>query len=118
MSLTAPNPEPYRWAGRPVAVTGATGFIGYHLCVALKAAGADVTALARASSNTTRLTAIGVHCQVAPLDEPDSMVNACQGRELLFHLAGAVDFNDDWDLCRRVNVAGTANVLWAAARAS
>jgi dihydroflavonol-4-reductase len=117
MPLPAATPEPFRWAGRRVAVTGATGFIGHHLCVALTAAGADVTALVRAFSDTSRLTALGVRCQVAPLDEPVLIAGACRGREILFHLAGAVDFNDDWDLCRRVNVTGTATVLRAATEA-
>jgi len=117
MPLPAASPEPFRWAGRRAGVTGATGFIGHHLCVALTAAGADVIALVRAFSDTSRLTAMGVRCQVAPLDEPVLLADACRSQEFLFHLAGAVDFNDDWDLCRKVNVAGTANVLRAAARA-
>jgi dihydroflavonol-4-reductase len=117
MPLPAATAEPFRWAGRRVAVTGATGFLGHHLCVALTAAGADVTALVRASSDTSRLTAMGVRCQAAPLDEPGLLADACRGRDLLFHLAGAVDFNNDWDHCRQVNVTGTANVLRAAARA-
>ena len=117
MTATAPIPEPPRWAGRRVAVTGATGFLGHHLSVALTAAGAEVTALVRAFSDTSRLKALGVRCQVAPLDEPVLLAAACRGREIVFHLAGAVDFNNDWDLCRKVNVAGTANVLRAAASA-
>jgi dihydroflavonol-4-reductase len=117
MPLSGPNPEPFRWAGRPVAVTGATGFIGHHLCVALTAAGADVTALVRAHSDTSRLRPLGVRCPVAPLDEPGLLTEACRGRELLFHLAGAVDFNNDWDECRRANVEGTASILRAATRA-
>jgi dihydroflavonol-4-reductase len=116
MPLPAPTDEPFRWAGHRVAVTGATGFIGHHLCVALTAAGADVTALVRASSDTARLETMGVRCQVAPLEDPLLLTEGCRGRELLFHLAGAVDFTDDWDLCRRVNVAGTAIVLRAAAQ--
>ena len=118
MPHPGPNPEPFRWAGRRVAVTGATGFIGHHLCVALTTAGAEVNALVRAFSDTSRLKALGVHCQVAPLDELVLLTEACRGREVLFHLAGAVDFNNDWDQCRRVNVAGTANLLRAAARAT
>lgn len=117
MPLPGPTPEPFRWAGRRVAVTGATGFLGHHVCVALAAAGAEVTALVRAFSDTSRLKPLGVRCQVAPLDEPVLLTEANRGRELLFHLAGAVDFNNDWDQCRRVNVEGTANVLRAAARA-
>jgi dihydroflavonol-4-reductase len=117
MPPPAPNPEPLRWAGRRVAVTGGTGFLGHHLCVALTAAGAEVTALVRVFSDTSRLKTLGVRCQVAPLDEPVLLSEACRGRDLLFHLAGAVDFNNDWDQCRRVNVQGTANVLRAAAGA-
>jgi dihydroflavonol-4-reductase len=117
MPHPGPNTKPLDWAGRRVAVTGATGFIGHHLCVALTAVGADVTALVRASSDTSRLGAMGVRCQVAPLDDPALLAEACRGRDLLFHLAGAVDFNNDWEQCRRVNVTGTANVLRAAAQA-
>jgi dihydroflavonol-4-reductase len=36
---------------------------------------------------------------------------------LLFHLAGAVDFEDNWQRLQQVNVEGTANILWAAQRA-
>jgi dihydroflavonol-4-reductase len=117
MAVTLPITEPNRWAGRRVAVTGATGFLGHHLCVALATAGADVTALVRAFSDTARLKALGVRSPVAPLDEPVLLAEACRGREVVFHLAGAVDFNNDWDLCRKVNVTGTANVLRAAASA-
>jgi dihydroflavonol-4-reductase len=107
----------FRWEGRRVAVTGATGFLGHHLCVALTAVGAEVTALVRAFSDTSRLTPLGIRCQVAPLDEVVLLTEACRGRDLLFHLAGAVDFNNDWAQCRKVNVDGTANVLRAATRA-
>jgi dihydroflavonol-4-reductase len=100
-----------------VAVSGATGFIGHHLCAALTAAGSHVTALVRAFSDTSRLKALGVGCAVAPLDELGLLAEACRGKEVLFHLAGAVDFNNDWDQCRRVNVAGTQNILRAAAAA-
>lgn len=117
MPPSVPSPERFHWAGRRVAITGATGFLGHHLCVALTAAGAEVTALVRAFSDTSRLKAMGVRTQVAPLDEPVLMADACRGRDVLFHLAGAVDFNNDWLHCRKVNVEGTSNVLRASARA-
>src|SRR5918994_193041 len=107
----------FAWSSRPVAVTGATGFLGYHLCVVLTRLGAQVTALVRASSDTSRLAALGVDSRVAPLDDPERMAEACRGKDLLFHLAGAVDFNNDWAECRRVNIYRTKNVLRGAARA-
>jgi dihydroflavonol-4-reductase len=117
MNTAVPSAEPFRWSNRRVAVTGATGFLGHHLCTDLIAAGAEVTALVRAFSDTSRLKSLGVQCQVAPLDELVLLAEACRGQDLLFHLAGAVDFNNDWDHCRKVNVEGTANVLRAAAQA-
>jgi len=114
MSVPAPNPKSASWAGRRVAVSGATGFIGHHTCLALAAAGARVTGLVRSSSDTSRLRSLGIQVQTAPLDEPDLLATALREKDLLFHLAGAVDFNNDWELCRRVNVAGTANILRAA----
>ena len=103
-----------RWEGCRVAVSGATGFLGFHVCQLLVSSGANVTALVRASSDTSRLLAMGVRCAIAPLDEPRLLVDACRESEFLFHLAGAVDFNNDWQLCRKVNVQGTANILKAA----
>jgi dihydroflavonol-4-reductase len=117
MTVPAPIPDAATWAGRPVAVSGATGFVGYHVCVALAAKGARITALVRGSSDTSHLQSLGIDCRVAPLDEPDLLATALREKDLLFHLAGAVDFNNDWDHCRRVNVAGTANILRAACQA-
>src|SRR5262245_1871790 len=116
MPLSSPSPEPLSWAGRRVAVTGATGFFGYHVCADLVARGAELTALVRATSDTSRLNALGIRCQIAALDVPERLTDALRGRDLLFHLAGAVDFNNDWEQCWRVNVEGTANILRAAAR--
>src|SRR5262245_56332817 len=113
----ADTPAAASWAGRRVAVSGATGFVGYQLCMTLSAAGARLTTLVRASSNTTRLCALGAHVAVAPLDDADSMTRALAGHDVLFHLAGAVDFNNDWEHCRRVNVDGTTTILRSAARA-
>jgi dihydroflavonol-4-reductase len=106
------------WHGRPVALTGATGFIGHHTAVLLRRLGAAVTALVRPSSARQRLEHLGVRCVTAPLDDPAALARGCGGADVLVHLAGAVDMGEDWRLCRRVNVEGTANVLEAARRAA
>lgn len=105
------------WQGRRVAVTGATGFIGHHTVDLLRQLGANVTALVRGTSSVARLTEAGVRCVTAPLDDIAALTAGCNGADVLLHIAGAVDFGDDWELCRRVNVDGTRNVLEAARRA-
>jgi dihydroflavonol-4-reductase len=107
----------HSFRGRPVAVTGATGFVGYHLVALLVSFGARVTALTRIGSKIDRLVEIGVACRVAPLEDPGSVTAAVAGTDILFHLASAVDFAGDWDRFRAVNVDGTRAVL-TAARAS
>jgi dihydroflavonol-4-reductase len=102
------------WRDRPVAVTGATGFIGHHLATRLKQLGARVTGLVRAHSRIDRLNSFNIRCIVAPLDQPDAMARGARGADVFFHLAGAVDFGNNAEHCRQVNVDGTANALRAA----
>src|SRR4051812_21106280 len=105
------------WSGRRVAVTGGTGFVGYHLVQYLVSAGATVTALLRATSDRRRLVDCGVQCVTAPLDDAPALTNSCRDCDIVFHAAGAVDFGDDLVRLHDVNVGGTVNVL-AAARAA
>ena len=102
---------------RTVALTGATGFVGWHLAAALRAAGADVVALHREGSDTTRLQRIGVRAALAPLTDVAALTAACRGVDVLIHAAAAVDFGGDWHAIRRVNVEGTRAVVEAARRA-
>jgi dihydroflavonol-4-reductase len=117
MISTVPAAGADCWSGRRVAVTGASGFLGYHLATELVRRGARVTALLRAGSDRSRLSSAGVHCLTAPLDDVDAMTLAADGCELLFHLAGAVDFGGDWPRFQQTNVEGSLSVL-AAARAA
>src|SRR5262249_23375986 len=105
------------WHDRPVAVTGASGFVGYHLALLLRRMGARVTALVRATSARQRLLAAGVTCQTAPLEDVAALTEGCRGAAVVFHVAGAVDFEDHWERLQQINVGGTQNVL-AAARAA
>src|SRR6516165_3797383 len=102
------------WPGRRVALTGATGFIGHRLAMQLTRLGGRVTALVRPSSNRSRLAAAGIPCTTVSLEDSDGLVRAFAGREFVFHLAGAVDFENDWERFLRVNVAGTRQVVAAA----
>jgi dihydroflavonol-4-reductase len=102
------------WAGRRVAVTGATGFLGLHLASQLAKLGARVTALVRSSAKCGRLAAAGIAWAEAALEDPAALAQACRGCEFVFHLAGAVDFEGDWDRFWRVNRDGSRHVAEAA----
>ncbi|VTR94891.1 hopanoid-associated sugar epimerase : Hopanoid-associated sugar epimerase OS=Moorea producens 3L GN=LYNGBM3L_07760 PE=4 SV=1: Epimerase [Gemmata massiliana] len=105
------------WSGRCVALTGATGFVGWHLASTLRAAGADVVALHREGSDTARLQGIGVRTAVASLNDVRALAAGCRGVDVLIHAAAAVDFGGDRQAIQRVNVDGTRAVM-EAARAS
>ena len=103
------------WSGRPVAVLGATGFIGHHVATQLLQLGARVTALVRPTSRG--LADSRMHPVEGTLEDANSLVRACRGKEFVFHVAGLVDFHSDWERFRQVNIEGTRRVI-VAARAS
>ena len=102
--------------GVSALVSGATGFLGGRLAVALKEQGCAVRALARPGSDVSRLAALGIEIVAGNLDDEDSLARAAAGRQLVFHTAGRVG---DWGAARefqRVNVDGTARVIAACRR--
>jgi len=105
------------WSGRPVALTGATGFVGYHVALQLVQRGASVTALVRSAAKLHHLTAAGVRCIRGDLNDVAALTATFRDCDIVFHLAGAVDFEEDWPRFRQVNVEGTRQVL-ATARAA
>lgn len=102
---------------RKIAITGATGFVGYQVVKQLVDVGAHVTALVRPTSNRDRLNELRVKSQVAELNQPESVAHAIHGNEILIHAAGAVDFGEDWQRFREVNVGGTQGVIDGAKQA-
>ncbi len=97
-----------------VLVTGSTGFIGAHLCRALIAEGHAVRAFHRSTSMLRLLEDLPVDHAVGDLSQLDSLENAMQDVELVFHTAGLVAGLDDPGRMYAVNVEGTRNVLQAA----
>ena len=99
-----------------IFVTGATGFLGRHLIPSLLAAGYQVRALVRPSSDTLFLQQLGVElAYAADISDATAVSRACQGCSQVIHAAGQFRFwgstLDFW----QTNVAGTAAVLEAAA---
>jgi dihydroflavonol-4-reductase len=93
-----------------VLVTGATGFLGEHLCRVLVEQGHTVRGLAR--SRSALLQELGVeHVRGDVLEGPE-LDRALAGVEAVFHLAGAVSRDpDDAQRMMRLHVDGTRRVL-------
>ena len=90
-------------------VTGASGFIGGHLCRHLLAGGREVRGFSRSAPRR----APG-HIQGDMLDR-DALARACEGVDTVFHLAGAAGTADRQNqTALRVNVEGASNLLAAA----
>jgi nucleoside-diphosphate-sugar epimerase len=95
---------------RVVAVTGATGFIGRHVCADLIARGRTVRAIVRPES--PRPVPPGVEGLRTPLSAA-ALRAAFAGADAVVHLAGVVSTAHDADFAK-VNVEGTRAVADAA----
>lgn len=96
-------------------VTGASGFLGWHIARLLTERGYRVRALCRPSSQIRELDVERVE---GDLRDPASLARAAAGCKLVFHVAADYRLwtKNSADLYRS-NVDGTGNVLDAAARA-
>lgn len=96
-------------------VTGASGFLGWHVAHALVERGHHVRALCRPASHVRELD---VERVTGDLRDPESLNRAANGCEFVFHVAADYRLWTDkpQDLYDS-NVTGTRNVLEAAERA-
>jgi dihydroflavonol-4-reductase len=100
---------------KPTLITGATGFIGWHVARKLLARGDRVRALVRPSS---RIRELETETVTGDLRDPESLKRAVSGCGLVFHVAADYRLwaKDTGELFRS-NVEGTRNILSAAQRA-
>ncbi|OYY67384.1 hopanoid-associated sugar epimerase [Sphingomonas sp. 28-63-12] len=107
------------FAGVPVLVTGATGFVGSAVARALKARGAALTLLVRRGSDRTNLADLDATLAEGDLRDEAAVLRAAQGMRYLFHVAA--DYRiwapDPEDIVRN-NRAGTFAVMKAAQAAA
>ena len=98
-----------------VLVTGATGFIGFHVARMLRDSGSQVRALVRSGADTAWLDRLGIETVYGDLREPESLYNALRGCRQLYHLAA--DYRlwvPDPRAMYQINVQGTRNIMHAA----
>ncbi len=99
-------------------ITGATGFVGAAVARALVAAGWQLRALTRATSDRRNLSGLPIEMVTGDLRDPGSYAAALSGCEALFHVAADYRL---WvphpDELYAINVEGTRALLGAAQRA-
>lgn len=93
-------------------LTGATGFVGGVLARQLRAAGHAVHASVRAPQKASELQSLGVRLFPGDVTDKESMREAMQGVDGVFHVAGWYKVGaHDTSPAEKVNVQGTRNVL-------
>jgi dihydroflavonol-4-reductase len=100
---------------KPTLVTGASGFIGWHVARKLLERGHSVRVLVRP---TSKLRELEVETVTGDLRDPESLARAVQGCGVVFHVAADYRLwaKDPSELYRS-NVDGTRNLLAAARHA-
>ena len=95
-----------------VFLTGATGFVGHHVALALAAQGADLRLLVRKTSNLKNLDGIRGETHEGDLLEPESLRAGLEGCDAVMHVAA--DYRlwiRDPKAMYRANVEGTRELL-------
>ena len=93
-------------------VTGATGFIGSHLCEELVKRGYNVTCLSRTSSNLKWIETLDIKLSKGDCMDRESLLSVVEGADYIFHLAGITKATSDDDFfC--INATGTENLIKA-----
>lgn len=91
-------------------VTGASGFLGGHLCEAL-AGQHEIVAMVRRGSDTSLLAPLGVEMRCCDLADPGSLDGVARGVDAVVHLAAYYTFTGDKERYRCINVEGTRALL-------
>lgn len=102
----------------PVALTGATGFLGSHLADLLLGRGTPLVAAVRNPAKASDLASRGAEVRVADLADEGTLVEAFAGcGAVIANAAIAVGWSRVEASAFEVNVTGTENTLRAAAKA-
>ncbi len=100
-----------------VLVTGSNGFIGSNLCKRLVAEGFEVNALVRKTSDLKFLENVSVNLVYGDITQPETLPQALENVEKVFHVAGLAADWGPYELFEKVNFQGTKNVAKASSEA-
>src|SRR5512143_2962653 len=99
-------------------VTGGTGFVGSNIALRLAERHWEARILQRPDSSRERLEGGPFEFVTGDVLEPETLLPAMRGIDVIFHAAGVVDYwRQGVEWMYRVNVEGTRNVMEAALRA-
>jgi len=103
---------------KTVLVTGATGFIGQHLCRELSGLGFSVrTLLHSAKQSRMFMPELGLKHFPGDLLDATSLGPACANTDILVHLGGVAHVDNlAGETLQEINVEGTRNILQVAIR--
>jgi nucleoside-diphosphate-sugar epimerase len=93
-----------------IFLTGGTGYIGRALARRLAAAGHEVRALVRATSNDEPLRQLGIATFTGDLADRASMREGMSGADWVIHAAAELDLAGPEPRMRQANVQGSENV--------
>jgi dihydroflavonol-4-reductase len=110
------HPDAGFWRGRPVAVTGGSGFLGWHIIRRLAVLGARIRAFGLLpQADHPILATRSVEMMTGDICQPAAVRQALAGQEIVFHTAGVVaGWGPGLSVMDAVHRQGTANVLDAA----
>jgi nucleoside-diphosphate-sugar epimerase len=94
-------------------VTGGTGFVGSHLVDELLKNDYTVKVLIRPNSNLSYLKGKPVSFVTGDLSDKSSLITACKGNDVIFHVAALPHEQRHLRLFYKVNTKGTKNLLEA-----
>jgi nucleoside-diphosphate-sugar epimerase len=93
-------------------LTGATGFIGSHLCEELIKRGYEVTCLSRATSNLKWIENLNINVVKGDCTILESLLGIVSNFDYVFHIAGLTKARSSTDFYN-INAKGTENLLKA-----
>lgn len=94
-----------------ILVSGATGFLGYNLCLRLKNEGYDVYGIGRNIQKGKQLENKGIHFLQIDLCDKEHIIKACCNKTYVFHCAAKSSAWGKYADFFKSNVIGTQNIV-------